>query len=165
MKLLRLFALLLFAVPVLAAPGPQFYASAFAHPRLPDSETPSIRIVPAGAGMPANTFNVSLSWTASTSAAGCTSTATPACSNFGYNVLVGTTSGGESVTPANSSLITGTTYSYPVTLTGSAQTFYFVVQASETVVGLGTLTSANSNEASASFPGTPAAPTALVAVP
>lgn len=129
------------------------------------TERVTVTITPASGAAPANTFNVGLSWTASTSAAGCTPTSTPACSNFGYNLFVGTTSGGEGTTPVNSSLITGTTYSYAVTLTSNAQTFFFVVQAAETVAGLGTLSSANSNEASAAFPGIPAPPTSLVATP
>jgi hypothetical protein len=122
--------------------------------------------VPAAVGgAPPASFTVGLSWTASTSAASCTSTATPACSNFGYNVFVGTTSGGEGTTPVNSALLTGTTYSYPVTLTSSAQTFYFVVQAVGTYAGIGAINSANSNEASAAFPPAPAPATALTATP
>lgn len=147
-----------------AAPGASFYSTSGAHPYKPVPGV-SIIISPASAPAPANTFNVGLSWAASTSAAGCTSTATPACSNFGYNVFVGTASGGEGSTPINASLLTALTYSYPVTLTSSAQTFYFVVQAVETIAGLGTLSSANSNEASAAFPALPAPPTSLVATP
>lgn len=151
---------ILFCGSAKAAPGNLYHVESATQPRV------TVTITPAGGGAPANTFNVGLSWTASTSAAGCTSTATPACSNFGYNVFVGTTSGGESATPFNTSVVTGTTFSYSVTLTNSAQTFFFVVGSTETIVGLGTIvSSSNSNEASASFPGLPTPPTSLVATP
>ena len=156
--LISLALLLCIVSPALASPGRLYHVESA-------TERVTVTITPAGGAAPANTFNVGLNWTASTSAAGCTSTSTPACSNFGYNVFVGTTSGAEGTTPVNSSLITGTTYSYAVTLTGTAQTFFFVVQAAETVAGLGTLSSANSNEASASFPAIPTPPTSLVATP
>ena len=122
-----------------------------------------ITITPMAAAGATNQFNVTLTWTASSSAASCTSANN--CSNFGYNVFEGATSGGEGTTPVNASLVTGTTYSYAVTLTSTAQTFYFVVQANETIASVGTLVSANSNEASVSFPATPAAPTSLTAAP
>ena len=122
-----------------------------------------ITITPMAAAGATNQFSVVLNWTASSSAATCTSANN--CSNFGYNVFEGTTSGGEGTTPVNASLVTGTTYSYAVTLTSTAQTFYFVVQANETIASVGTLVSANSNEASVSFPAIPAAPTSLTAAP
>jgi hypothetical protein len=104
----------------------------------------------------ASGHSVGLSWTASTSAAGCTSPCT-----FGYNVFRGTTSGGESTTPLNATPITGTTYTdSTITLGSSAVTYYYVVQAEETV-GTVVATAANSNEVSATFPGVPAPATAL----
>ena len=106
----------------------------------------------------ATSYSAALSWTASTSAASCTSPCT-----FGYNVYRGTTSGGENLTtPLNSSVVTGTTYSDTTVALGN--TYYYVVQAVETTGGL-TLTSASSNEASVTFPAAPAAPTALTATP
>lgn len=108
--------------------------------------------------------SVTLTWTASTSAAACSSTATPPCT-FGYNVFRGTAAGAESSTPVNSAPVTGLTFVDPVTLTNSPQTFFYTVGAVETV---GTVTAAsltNSGEVSASFPGAPAPPTGVVATP
>jgi len=97
-----------------------------------------------------------LTWTASTSAATCTSPCT-----FGYNVYRSTSSGTEtSGTPLNATPITGTTYTDPITLGSSPVTYYYVVEAVETSSGI-TASSGPSNEFSASFPGTPAAPSGL----
>jgi hypothetical protein len=144
-------------------------SSAFAAPgKLYHRETPTsgielkVEIVPgvpaAVGGAPPNTFTIILTWAASSSAAGCTSSATPACSNFGYNVFEGTASGGEGTTPINSAPVTALTYSYPVSLTSTATTYYFVVQAVETLAGIGTANSVNSNEVSVAFPAAPVAP-------
>ncbi len=100
-----------------------------------------------------------LSWTASTSATACSSPCT-----FGYNVYRGTAAGTEGAAPINAAPITGTTYFDPVTLTSSTQTFFYTVEAVETVGGV-TVNSAPSNEVSVTFPGTPAAPASVVAVP
>jgi hypothetical protein len=95
-----------------------------------------------------------LSWTASTSQAGCTSS----CS-FGYNVYMGTSAGGENLqTPVNTSPISSNSYIVPITLTANPQTFYVVVEAVETSGGV-TAFSVPSSEISATFPGTPAPPT------
>lgn len=113
----------------------------------------------SGIAPPPATHGANLSWTASTSASTCLSTSTPACT-LTYNVFVGSTSGGESATAFNTAPITGTTYDFAITPTGSIQNFYFVVQAVETI-GTVTLTSANSNEVSVSFPALPAAASGL----
>jgi lysophospholipase L1-like esterase len=100
--------------------------------------------------------SVALSWTASTSAASCSTRCT-----FGYNIFRGTTSGAESTTPLNSSPITSTSYmDTAVTLGSSPVTYYYKVQSVETISGV-TVRSSFSNEASATFPALPAAPTAL----
>jgi hypothetical protein len=131
-----------------------FFAGAAAHPALPFR----VRAQITGG------HNVTLTWSASTSAAACSSTAVPPCT-FGYNVFRSTTAGGESSTPINSTPITLLTFVDPVMLTNSPQTFFYTVGAVETV---GTVTAAsltNSNEVSASFPGAPAPPAAVVATP
>lgn len=138
---------LLIALPAHAAPS----ANPFADP-LPMLINPVLPPPPA-------THGANLSWTASTSASTCLSTSTPACT-LTYNVFVGSTSGGESATAFNTAPITGTTYDFAITPTGSIQNFYFVVQAVETI-GTVTLTSANSNEVSVSFPALPAAASGL----
>ena len=98
-----------------------------------------------------------LSWTDSTSLASCSSAATPPCA-FGYNVYRGTTAGGEDATPINSFVLGGTTYFDPVTISNVPQTFYYFVEAVETIDGI-TVNSDPSNEVSVTFPGKPAAPT------
>jgi hypothetical protein len=80
--------------------------------------------------------DVMLSWTAS---------ATPGV--VGYNVFRGTTSGGESSTPLNSTPIDGTAYT-DVNVTAGG-TYYYVVTA---VAADGVTQSANSNEAAATVP-------------
>lgn len=101
-----------------------------------------------------------LSWSASSSAAACSPTATPPCT-FAYNVFRGIAAGAESVTPINSVPISGLTFTDPVTLTTSPQSFFYTVQAVETV-GTVAASSPNSNEVSDSFPGTPSAPSVTV---
>lgn len=103
------------------------------------------------------THSVNLSWTASTSAAGCTSPCV-----FGYNVFRGTAAAGESATPLNATPVTATTFSdVSITIGSSPVTYYYVVQAVETV-GTIVASSANSNEVSQTFPGQPAAPTVSI---
>ena len=83
---------------------------------------------------------VSLSWTAPTSDGGSTIT--------GYDIYEGTSSGGESSTPVNSALISGTSYTVAGLTNGT--TYYFTVEAINSVGN-----SAPSNEASAApFVGT-----------
>lgn len=94
-----------------------------------------------------------LSWTASTT------------SGVTYSVCRSTTSGAENCTvPINTSPITGTSYIDPITLTNSQQTFFYVIVAVD-VTSFGTLTSSPSNEASATFPALPQAPTSATATP
>jgi hypothetical protein len=96
---------------------------------------------------------VVLTWTASTSAAGCVSP----CA-FGYNVYQGSATGAENLaTPVNASLIIGISFTVPITLTANPQTFYFVVEAVETSGGV-TASSVPSTEVSTTFPGTPTPP-------
>jgi hypothetical protein len=82
------------------------------------------------------THDVILNWTAST---------TPGVA--GYNVYRGTTSGGESPTPLNSSPINGTTYADENVAAG-AEYYYVVMSVASNDVTL----SAASNEASAAVP-------------
>jgi fibronectin type 3 domain-containing protein len=82
------------------------------------------------------THDVVLSWSAST-----TSGVT------GYYVYRGTTSGAESSTPLNASLVTSTSYIDATVQAG--QTYYYVVSA---VAADGTTTSVWSNEATATVP-------------
>jgi len=79
---------------------------------------------------------VILTWTAST---------TPGV--VGYNVYRGTTSGGESTTPLNSSPINGTTYG-DENVTAGAMYYYVVMSVASNDVTL----SAASNEVSATVP-------------
>jgi hypothetical protein len=96
---------------------------------------------------------VTLTWAASSGAASCTAPCT-----FGYNVYRGSGPGAETSTPLNATPLTALTYKDTTVVLGSAPvTYYYVVQAVETV-GTVTVTSANSNEVSAAFPGVPAAP-------
>ena len=82
------------------------------------------------------THDVTLSWTDST---------TPGI--VGYNIYRGTTSGGESSTPLNSTPINGTTYTDENVTAGAK--YYYVVTA---VASNGTTQSGNSNEVSATVP-------------
>jgi hypothetical protein len=79
---------------------------------------------------------VILSWTASASSG-----------VMGYNVYRGTVSGGESLTPLNSTPVDGTTYTDGNVTRGA--TYYYVVAA---VASDGVTQSANSNEAAATVP-------------
>lgn len=96
-----------------------------------------------------------LTWTASPSAAACTTNCTIA-----YNIYRGTTPGGESATPINPAPITALTYSDPVTLGSAPQTFYYFVETVETAGGV-VVNSTQSSEVSATFPAVPAPPTGL----
>jgi titin len=78
---------------------------------------------------------VILSWAASTSSG-----------VVGYNVFRGTTSGGESTTPLNSTPINGTSYVDVNVTAGTA--YYYVV----TSVGSDGMQSAPSNETEATVP-------------
>ena len=62
--------------------------------------------------------SIILSWVASTSAAMCLPTSTPACT-LTYTVIEGTTPGGENPTPINTSPITTASYTIPVTMTSA----------------------------------------------
>jgi hypothetical protein len=84
----------------------------------------------------------------------------PACT---YNLLEGSTPGGESATPTNSAPLTATTFQQPMTLGAAAQTIYAKVQAVETT---GTLVqTATSAEVSVTFPALLNGPTNLVPSP
>lgn len=99
--------------------------------------------------------SVVLNWTATTTA--CTSP----CTAITYQVLRGTTSGGESATPIATS-ITGTTFTDTNVALGN--TYFYQVEAVEAWTG-SPLVSNPSNEATATFPVAPSAPTAVVASP
>jgi hypothetical protein len=112
-------------------------------PSVTGSEAASLSIADNSSGSPqtvslsgTGTHDVILSWTASTTAG-----------VVGYDVYRGTTAGGESATPLNSSPITGTTYTDGTVQAG--QTYYYVV----TAVASGDVTqSADSLPASATVP-------------
>lgn len=99
-----------------------------------------------------------LTWTASASAAGCISPCI-----LEYNVHRGTAAGAEGSAPINASLISGLTYTDPVTLTSNSQTFFYTVEVVETSGGI-TDNSGPSNEVSVTFPGLPAPATGLSGV-
>jgi fibronectin type 3 domain-containing protein len=107
---------------------------------------------PTGLTATAGNAQVSLAWTAPAEDGG--------AAIIGYNVFVGTSSGGESASPVNGSLIAATGYTVPGLANGT--TYYFTVEA----VNDGDLSSAPSGEASATpvAPVTaPGAPTGLAA--
>lgn len=111
-------------------------------------------------GQSSTGHTVTLTFVASTSAAGCVAPCT-----LGYNVFRGTATGAESATPLNATPITTTTYTDSGITLGSAPiTYFYTVEAVETAGGV-TVASGPSNEASATFPGVPVAPTALTSVP
>ena len=107
---------------------------------------------PTGLSATAGNTTVALKWTAPTSNGGSPVT--------GYNVYLGTKSGGESTTPINrTTLVTGT--SYTVNGLSNGTTYYFTVKAVNPIGVSGA-----SNEASSTTPATaPAAPTGLGATP
>ena len=112
-------------------------------PSVAGTEAASLSIADNSSGSPqtvslsgAGTHDVILSWTASTTAG-----------VVGYNVYRGTTSGGESATPLNSSPINGTTYSDETVQAG--QTYYYVVTAVASDDGT---QSAYSNQTSSTVP-------------
>lgn len=112
-------------------------------PSLAGAETASVSITDNASGSPQSVtlsgtggHDVILTWSASTSAG-----------VGGYNVYRGTTSGGESAAPINSSLITGTTYTDSNVQAG--QTYYYVLIAMSSDE---TSHSADSSEVSASVP-------------
>ncbi len=107
--------------------------------------------------------NVFLSWGASTGV-GCSATATPPCT-IGYNIFRGTAAGAESAVPLNPVPVTTLTYTDPITLTSSAVTYFYFVEAVEIVNGVTGLASAPSNEATAAFPGQASTPGTLSATP
>lgn len=142
-----------------AAAAPHDFSGAYLHPRVPAKSSDVDLAAAAGQGG-GGSHSVTLTFTASTSASSCTAP----CS-FGYNVFRGTTAGAESTTPLNASPITSTTYTdSTITLGSSPVTYFYIVEAVETASGV-TVASAPSNEASATFPGIPAAPTNAVATP
>ena len=107
------------------------------------NRTASLSITDNAAGSPqavalsgTGTHDVILTWTAS---------ASPGVA--GYNVYRGTTSGGESTTPLNSSPITGTTYTD--TNVQAGQVYYYMVAA---LGSNGTTQSKDSSEVSATVP-------------
>jgi hypothetical protein len=105
---------------------------------------------PTGLSAARGNGQVSLSWTAPASNGGSAVT--------GYEVYVGTTPGGESATPVNASLITGTTFT--VTDLANGTTYYFTVVAVNAVGN-----SAASNEASATPGATPSGPPGTGGIP
>jgi len=112
-------------------------------PSLASAETASVTITDNAGGSPQSvslsgtgTHDIILSWTA-----GGTSGV------VGYDVYRGTTSGGESTTPLNSSPIAGTTYTDSNVQAG--QKYYYVVTALNSTE---TTQSADSNETSATVP-------------
>ena len=105
----------------------------------------------------AASHGIDYSWTASTSAASCTSANN--CSSSGYNLYQGPASGQETSTPVNSALITGLSYSWvaPQTVLGTTVCAYVVYQQTITTArGNITVQSAPSNEVCVTFPPAPA---------
>jgi hypothetical protein len=112
-------------------------------PSLAGTEAASLSITDNASGSPqtvilsgAGTHDVILSWTASATTSGV----------VGYNVYRGTSSGGESSTPLNSTPINGTTYTDESVTAGA--TYYYVV----TAVGSDGVQSTDSNETKATVP-------------
>jgi hypothetical protein len=101
---------------------------------------------PTGLGATAGNTTVALSWSAPLSNGGSAIT--------GYNVFEGTSPGGEALTPVNSSLISGTTYTATGLTNGTK--YYFTVKAVNAVGS-----SAASNEASATPATASGAPVAV----
>jgi hypothetical protein len=106
------------------------------------AETASLSITDNASGSPQSvsltgtgTHDVILSWTASTSSG-----------VEGYNVYRGTSSGGESSTPLNTTLVNGTTFTDTNVTAGT--TYYYVVMA----VNSSNVQSAASNETKVTVP-------------
>lgn len=78
---------------------------------------------------------------------------------LGYNLFRGTTSGGESLTPINANLITGTSYEDDNVSFGNS--YYYFAEAEET----GGYLSVTSSEACAQTPVAPSPPVSLTATP
>ena len=111
-------------------------------PSTSSSETASISVADNVTGSPqtvslsgSGIHNVSLSWTASSTSG-----------VVGYNIYRGTTSGGESSTPLNSTPVSGTSYTDEAVTAGT--TYYYVV----TAVGADDVQSSDSGETSAAVP-------------
>jgi len=120
------------------------------------ADLPVVPMEGGAAASGAGTHSVTLTWTASSSVSSCTAPCT-----LTYNVFKGTAAGGETVTPVNAAPVTGLTFvDSSITLQASPVTYFYTVQAVETVGSVVAL-SAMSNEASAAFPGTPGAPGVL----
>jgi len=119
------------------------------------SATPAAITAPASPTLTTATggsASVTLAWTAPTSNGG--------SAIQGYNVYVGLTSAGESATPSNSTLVTGTTY----TVTGLAvgTKYWFTVKA---INAIGTSSASNELSATTSTLTVPGAPTLISAQP
>jgi len=128
--------------PAVAAGGTCTIAILFT-PAASGTRTATLSITDNASGSPqsvalsgSGTHDVMLSWTAST---------TPGV--MGYNVYRGTTSGGESATPLNSSPITSTTYTDENVTAGATYYYHVTAIASNDVTQ-----SAASNETSATVP-------------
>jgi hypothetical protein len=91
--------------------------------------------------------SVTIAWTAPTGDGGSPIT--------GYDVYMGTTTGGQSATPVNPTLLTAATTSLTVSPLNNGTTYYFTVKARNAAYESGA-----SNEVEA-IPGAPSAPTAL----
>ena len=105
-----------------------------------------------------------LTWTASTAAATCLGTSNPPCS-YGYQIFEGSSTGSETTTPLNDTLITGTSYAdtEPTQNAYLGTTRCWVVQFQETI-GTVTVNSSSSNEACYTWPVQPAPPGQVVIV-
>lgn len=159
-KLSLLILALAIALPAFAATGNYSDGLAISAPPASTSNEGTTPKLAAAAGQGGSGHSVTLAFTASTSASSCTAP----CS-FGYNVFRGTAAGAESTIPLNSSPITATTFTdSTITLGSSPVTYFYIVEAVETASGV-TVASSPSNEASATFPGIPTAPTTVVATP
>lgn len=101
---------------------------------------------------------VTVNWAASTSAAGCVAP----CS-LGYNIYKGTVAGAESATPLNAAVLSVLMFTDTIVITSNPQTLFYYVKAVETSDGI-TIMSDPSIEVSATFPGKPLPPGALVVV-
>ncbi len=94
---------------------------------------------PTGLSAASGKSQASLTWTAPTSDGGSAIT--------GYGVYEGTTSGGESTTPINSSPLGATSTSYTVTVLTNGTTYYFTAEAIDTVGSSGASNGASTTPA------------------